>query len=241
MIKQIIKITLTISIFCLTMVSHASTSLKQFEQNILNKYKNADFFEVNHDIENEISNKIAGDITSFTYDFPALQQEGYVRIHYSPDKKIKFYTFDVSGGGTMGEWQSYVQYKTGTTLHVDEFEAGSIYKVLQTTIKSKPVYLVQSYYKGDSCHGAYDLRAVDIGKTQLLKAYIFQGKNKTYDEISTEFDCHKIPTNTERPDYFRITPKTVDVILLNEDLVPQNKYLRYRLETDGYRYVGIVK
>lgn len=223
------------------MASYASTSLKNFEQNILNKYKNTDFFEVNHDIENEISSKIFEDTTSFTYDFPALQQEGYVYITYSPDKKLKFYSFDVSGGGTMGEWQSYVQYKTGTTLHVDEFEAGSIYQVLQATIKNKPAYLVQSYYKGDSCHGVYDLRAVEVGAKQLLKAYIFKGKNKIYDDISVEFDCHQISENTERPDYFRITPKTVDVILLNEDLVPQNKYLRYRLAADGYRYVGIVK
>lgn len=241
MIKQTIKITLTISISCLTMVSHASTSLKNFEQNILNKYKNTDFFEVNHDIEADISNKISSDITSFTYDFPALQQAGYVHIMYSPDKKLKFYSFDVSGGGTMGKWQNYVQYKTGTTLHVDEFEAGSIYKVLQAAIKNKPVYLVQSYYKGDSCHGVYDLRAVEVGSKQLLKAYIFEAKNKKNHDLFVEYDCHYDLDRENAPNYFRITPKTVDVILLNEDSVPQNKYLRYRLEEKGYRYVGVVK
>jgi len=216
-------------------------ALNVFEKSVIQKYKDADFYEVNADIASDISKQISSDVTSYSYDFPYLQKAGYVQIHYSPDKKLKFYTFDVSGGGTMGEWYTDVQYTIGDKTLVDEFKAGYISKVSQSNIKNKPVYLVQNYYKGDSCHGAYDVRAVEIGAQQLLKAYVFEGKNKTNHEITVEFDCHKVPDRSEALDYIRVTPKTVDIMLLNTDLVPQNKYLRYRLEKNAYKYIGIVK
>ena len=215
--------------------------LKKFEKQLVEKYKNAEFFEVNGDIEAEISNKISEDNTSFTYDFLILQQKGYIRTHYSPDKKLKFYTFDISGGGTMGEWSSYVQYKAGQKLLLDEFQAGYIQNISQVNIKNKPTYLVENYYKGDSCHGAYNLRAVEVGSKQLLKSYIFESKNKKNHDLSVEYDCNYDSDRSHAPNYFRIKPKTVDVMFLNSALVPQNKYLRYSLGQNGYRYIGIVK
>lgn len=215
--------------------------LEKFEQQIIQKYKNSDYFAVNGEIEEAISNKISQDSSSLTYEFPNLQKNNYVSIKYSPDKKLKFYTFDVSGGGTMGEWYSDVQYKTNNVIHVDEFTAGSILDIKQVNIGNKTIYLIQSYYKGDSCHGLYNLRAVEIGSKQLLKAYVFEDKNKKSHEIDVEYDCHYDQDRNGASSYLRIHPKTIDVMLLNENFIPQNKYLRYSLGKTGYRYTGIVK
>ena len=217
-------------------------SLKNAEDKILNKYKQADFFEVNGDIMTDVSALILNDADSFKYDFPKLKDAGFVQIQYSKDKKLKFYTFDLSGGGTMGEWDNYVQYYTGSKIHYDEFDAGHVHEVKQVNIQQKPVYLVESYYKGDSCHGAYYLRAVEIGEKQLLKAYVFSAKGKTHHDMSVEYDCRYPENRSAETEYFRINDQNVDVLLLNEKGIPQNKYLRYRLDNKkGYIYSGVVK
>ncbi len=52
-------------------------------------------------------------------------------------KKLKFYSFDVSGGGTMGEWSNYVQYATAKTQHLDEFESGYINQIQPVRVQNK--------------------------------------------------------------------------------------------------------
>ncbi|QIO07056.1 hypothetical protein [Acinetobacter shaoyimingii] len=217
-----------------------SQSLSQFEHQLIQTYQDQNFFEVNNDIENEIRLKIENMPSSFQYPFSKLQHAGYVHLDYSPDRKLKFYTFDVSGGGTMGQWSNHVQYQTDNQLKLDAFKAGRILKIYQANIAQKTIYLVESYYKGDSCHGTYHLRAVEIGSKQLLKSYVFKSKSKTNHEIEVEFDCNHID-RSKLPKFFRITPKTVDVMLLNQESKPQNKYLRYTLRQNGFIYSGIVK
>ncbi|TCM66475.1 hypothetical protein EC844_11375 [Acinetobacter calcoaceticus] len=217
-------------------------SLKKMETEVISNFKDRDFFEVNGDIESQISSALAADPASFNYNFPKLQQAGYVYISYSPDKKLKFYNFNTSGGGTMGEAENYVQYQIGNQTKFDQFDAGyHIYNIQQANIKNKPVYLVASYYKGDNCHGLHVLRAVEVGSKQLLKAYVFQGKNKTNHDISVEYDCHKNDNPQHEPDYLRISPTAVDIILIDQNGIPQNKYLRYRLEKSAFVYTGVVK
>lgn len=234
-------------LFCMSFISLSSIcfanieSLKNFEKKVLLDYQNTDYFAVNGEIEQIIINELSLDPDSFKYDFPLFKQIGYLHTQYSPDKKLKFYTFDVSGGGTMGEWSNYVQYYTGKNIHLDEFQAGFVLDIYPVTIQKKNVYLVKSYYKGDSCHGMYHLRAVEIGPKFLLKSYIFEAKNKKHHEMNIEYDCQYDPDRNKASTYFRIQPNTVDVMLLNEQGIPQNKYLRYRLNQDGFHYTGIVK
>lgn len=229
--------------FCLSSVTYADLlALKNFEKQIIRDYKDADYFEVNGDIEQRVSSIIADDPTSFSYDFPLLQDAGYVHIQYSPDRKLKFYNFNLSTGGTMGEASNYVQYKINQITLFDEFNAGyHITDIKQVRLNNRPVYFVESYYKGDSCHGLYALRAVEVGKKQLLKSYIFKAKTKTNHEIQVDFDCGRFLDPSHVPDYFRIQPKSIDVILLNRNGEFQNKYLRYQLKDNGYVYQGVVK
>ncbi|OTG81475.1 hypothetical protein B9T33_07385 [Acinetobacter sp. ANC 5054] len=216
-------------------------SLQKQESQVLQKFKQQNFYEVNVDIESAVVDIISADQSSFNYDFPALTEQGYVRIQYSPDKKLKFYTFDISGGGTMGEWDSYVQYYTGKTQHVDQFDSGSINQIQPVRINNKVVYLVRSYYKGDSCSGMHHVRAVEVGPKQLLKSYVFKTKQKNLDEISVDYDCHYDQDRSSSQNYLKVGPKHVDVMLLNENYQPQQKYLRYSLGSKGYVYQGIVK
>ncbi|AOA59971.1 hypothetical protein BFG52_10640 [Acinetobacter larvae] len=218
----------------------------------LSKYQDDDFYDVNQDIATSMLKAIAQDPDSFHYDFPDLQKAGFLQIHYSPDKKLKFYTFDVGHGGTMAESDNYVQYyvtkndaannSTNKILKFDQFTAGShIYEVKQVNIQKQPVYLVASYYKGSNCNGIHALRAVQLGPQQLLKSYVFQAKNKSNHEITLEYDCSKIDSFEHEADYFRLNATTVDVLLLDQNNIPQNKYLRYRLDKKAFVYTGIVK
>ena len=241
MMNRVAKFSIAISMLAYSNLSFADIStLKKAENEIIKKYKNSDFFEVNSDIMSEVSVLIESDPESFQYDFPKLKEEGYIHIKYSNDKKLKFYSFDVSGGGTMGEWDNYVQYYIGNNIHLDEFQAGYIYQIKQVNLQQKPVYLIENYYKGSSCHGMHNLRAVEVGSKQLLKAYVFTTKTKKLHDISVEYDCHKF-NESHYNETFRIDAKHVDVLLLNENGIPQKKYLRYSLGAKGYTYKGIVK
>ncbi len=237
--KYIITICISFSFSNLAFADIAE--LKDFESQLIKQHKNKDFYEINGDLEATISSKLAADPSSFNYDFPKLQKNGYVHITYSPDKKLKFYNFDVSGGGTMGEWSNYVQYQINQHIKFDEFEAARIDQIYQEKIQNNVIYLVQYYDKGDNCIGNYQLRAVEIGKSQLLKSFIFETKNKKLDNISVYYDCSKIKDYNKQPDYLRIKPQTIDILLTDKNDVPQNKYIRYRLGTNSYKFTGYVK
>ncbi|KAF1026597.1 MAG: hypothetical protein GAK29_01216 [Acinetobacter bereziniae] len=88
-------------------------SLKDFETTLIQKYYQSscssrnECDQYNEKISNAIETKIKKDPTSFTYAFPQLTEKNMLKIHYSPDRKIKFYTMDISGGGTMRDSEPY--------------------------------------------------------------------------------------------------------------------------------------
>lgn len=63
-----------IAFFGVSNVYANHADLEKFEQQIIQKYKNSDYFEVNGEIEEAISNKISQDSSSLTYEFPNLQK-----------------------------------------------------------------------------------------------------------------------------------------------------------------------
>lgn len=242
------KLMITVLALTFCKMSHADiNTLKKFENEVIQKYRDAQpgsnkYYEVNQDIENIFSAQFAEDQSSFYYDFPKLQKQGYVHIIYSPDKKLKFYNFDVSAGGTMGEWTNYVQYRVQNQSKFENFESAQINHVKQVLVKNQIIYLVESYDKGSNCVGAFQLRAVQFNQQELLRAPIFHTKTQKLDEISVDFDCSKIPEHVDHvPEYLRISQQNIDVLLLDKNNVPQGKYLRYQLGNDGFKYVGIVK
>lgn len=227
---------------CISNASFADiATLQKQESKVIQQFQKSNFYEVNTDIEQAVVRLIANDPSSFKHNFAQLEKQGYVHIQYSPDKKLKFYSFDVSGGGTMGEWSNYVQYATAKTQHLDEFESGYINQIQPVRVQNKNVYLVRSYYKGDSCTGVHHLRAVEIGPKQLLKSYVFNTKQKNLHEISVDYDCRYDQERNNQQNYIKVAAKQVDVMLLNQKLQPQHRYLRYSLGSKGFVYQGIVK
>lgn len=234
-----------IVLLALLMISqtHAET-LAQFEKKLIQKYANKDFYQVNQAIESEIVEKIEHDPASFKYSFPALQDHYHMHIQFSPDQQLRFYTFDVGGGGTMGEYSSYVQTQNEGKTRLTPVETGFIFDVKQTILAKQPVYLVESYYKGSSCVGAYAIAAFQPIKTGAVRPIkLFQTKTKLLDHIQVDFDCNNHEDRNDVPDYIRSDKKLnmIDIMLLDQNSKPQAKYLRYRKNNTVYQYIGVVK
>ena len=125
-------------------IIHAET-LAQFESRVVKNYKDKSFYDVNQSIETEIVAKIQNDKTSFSYSFPAFQDHYNLRTHYSPDKKIKFYTFDIGGGGTMGEFSFYSQTLIYGKNVVTPIETGFILAIIRLNIAPSILFQIQGF------------------------------------------------------------------------------------------------
>ena len=219
-------------------------TLAQFESRVVENYKDKSFYDVNQSIETEIVAKIQNDKSSFSYSFPVFQDHYNLRTHYSPNKKIKFYTFDIGGGGTMGEFSSYSQTLIYGKNVVTPIETGFILGVKQSLLNKQPIYLIESYYKGSSCVGTYAIQGFKLlasGEVELTK--IFQTKKSLLDQITVDYDCNHHMGSNDEPEYIRISKdlSTIDILLLNQNFKPLNKYLRYVKKDAAYQYLGTVK
>lgn len=219
-------------------------TLAQFEKQLVKQYDQKAFYEVNQEIESAVVNKIKQDPSSFNYSFPAFQDHYNLRIHFSPDKSLKFYTFDIGSGGTMGEFSSYVQtQKAGKTV-LTPIDTGFILDVKQTQLSQQPVYLVENYYKASSCMGAYAMNAFKPAPTGAVQTFkVFQTKKAQLDAIQVDFDCKNHESSDEAPDYIRTDKNlnNIDIMLLDKNYKPQGKYLRYSKKNTSYQYMGVVK
>ena len=224
-------------------IIHAET-LAQFESRVVKNYKDKSFDDVNQLIETEIVAKIQNDKSSFSYSFPVFQDHYNLRTHYSPDKKIKFYTFDIGRGGTMGEFSSYSQTFIYAKNVVTPIETGFILDVKQSLFNKQPIYLIESYYRGSSCVGTYAIQGLKLlasGKLEVTK--IFQTNKSLSDQITVDYDCNHHMGSSDTPEYIRISKdlSTIDILLLNQNFKPLNKYLRYVKKDAAYQYLGTVK
>lgn len=224
-------------------IIHAET-LAQFESRVVKNYKDKSFYDVNQSIETEIVAKIQNDKSSFSYSFPVFQDHYNLRTHYSPDKKIKFYTFDIGGGGTMGEFSSYSQTLIYGKNVVTPIETGFILDVKQSLLNKQPIYLIESYYKGSSCVGTYAIQGFKLlASGEVAVTEIFQTKKSLLDQITVDYDCNHHMGSSDTPEYIRISKdlSTIDILLLNQNFKPLNKYLRYVKKDAAYQYLGTVK
>lgn len=242
--KIISKLTLSLILLChfnMALYAKSTVSITQAEQVIDRKYAALDFYEVNQDIESDVVSLIDQNPESYAYSFPLLTEKLRLKTHYSPGQLLKFYTFDVGGGGTMGEFSSYVQLKSSKPTRVQAVDTGYILKIDQVKIEQQPIYLVQSYYKGDSCHGVYQIQAFKKQAQSLVSTHIFKSKKKKLDSIEVDFDCHY--DEERNVPYIRVSKdlKYIDIKLLDQKSQPTGKYLRYQQTSMGYDYTGVVK
>ena len=216
-------------------------SIQQAEQAIDQKYAVLDFYAVNQQIENDVVDLIRENAESYAYSFPKLTENLRLKINASPDQLLKFYTFDVGGGGTMGEFSSYVQMKSSKSTKLQPLETGYILKIDQIKLGAQPIYLIQSYYKGDSCHGLYQIQAFKMHAQALTAIPVFQTKNKQLSSIEVDYDCHY--DEEQRGSYIRVSKdlNKIDITLLDQNSRPTGKYLRYQRSNTGYQYTGVTK
>ncbi|OTG66100.1 hypothetical protein B9T28_07585 [Acinetobacter silvestris] len=231
-------------IFSVGFLNHSyanTTTLSTLEQQVYTKYAAQDFYTVNQQLESDVVKLIEKNADSYAYRFPKLTNSLGLTIHYTPDQLFKTYTFDVGGGGTMGTYSSYAQFKNAPKKKLQTIEAGFIRSVDQVTMSGQPIYLIQSYYKGDSCVGAYKIQAYKQQRNQLNPVQIFQTKTKKLDTIGVDYNCQY---DAERKgDYIRVSKdmKFIDINLLDQNTKPTGKYLRYQKTTNNYQYIGVVK
>ncbi|WP_171263029.1 hypothetical protein [Acinetobacter terrae] len=107
--------------------------MANFETDIINKYYKislTDRYEndgINQEIASKVANFIEKNSQSFEYPFKNLLDKNLLLLNYSPDRKLKFYTFNISAGGSMREFESYVQFKQGNKVITHALNDGGIY------------------------------------------------------------------------------------------------------------------
>lgn len=241
--KKILKLSVCIalSMGCVSITYANSQTLKTTEQRIHQKYAAQDFYQINQKLEKDVVGLIQKENASFNYGFPLMTKNLGLSVKYSPDRLIKSYTFDVGGGGTMGTFSSYVQFKSASKYQLQAIEAGFIQSLQQVKLQQKSVYLIQSYYKGDSCHGMYQIQAFTKQSNKFQPISVFQTKTKKLDSITVEYNCSYDPER--EGNYIRVSKdmRFVDIRLLDSKSKPTTQYLRYQLTPQAYVYQGTVK
>ena len=229
-------------------------SVAQFESNIINKYyktSQTDRYEnegVNQEVESKVAGFIAKNPQSFSYVFKNLASKNMIFVNYSPDRKLKFYTFNVSAGGSMREFASYVQFKQGNKVITQALNDGGLIKAIrQTQLNNIPTYLISRTYIGSGCVGAYSIQATQIKNAQYKSVNVFKTKTKALDQIDVSYDCNFYPKNIQPFDmdrhYIRVSEnlKNIDILLIKPSGELTQNYLRYQKAKKNYQYIGTVK
>ncbi|EPF74345.1 hypothetical protein [Acinetobacter rudis] len=252
-----IKRSLLAVLVAVSFAAHAET-LPEFEQKLIEQYYQAEISgrveadQYNSEIAKAIIAKVEKDPQTWSYKFPALVNKRMLDIHYSPDQKIKIYQLDVSSGGTMRFFNNLAQWKTPTGLKTQLIEEDAlIRKIDQTQLAKRNTYFILSQSIGSNCDGAANISAYHLAATKMVSANAFQSKKQRMQNISVPFDCSAYPADSPQMQdrstltqyLIRVDPKMqfIDIRLLNEKYVPQNKFLRYQKGQTNYQYTGVVK
>lgn len=251
------KLTLLTFLCTWAAMGYAET-LPEFEQALIQKYHQSsvsgrvDADQYNSQIAEAVIAKLQQDPNTWRYDFNALVDKRMLDVRYSPDRKIKIYQFDVSSGGSMRFFKNIAQWKNETGTHTQLIEEDLLIRELyQTELANRSTYFVLGQAIGSSCNGAANITAYHLSKTKLVEAPVFQIKNKRIQHINVPFDCNAFPENSpyladlsKVTEYLiRVDPKMqfIDIQLVNQKHVPQNKYLRYQKQSASYTYQGVIK
>ncbi|MGE4315688.1 hypothetical protein [Acinetobacter sp.] len=228
--------------------------LTDFETQMVKRYDQIRFTDryeieaVNQEVASKITAFIEQNPQSFAYDFKKLTSKNMVFVNYSPDRKLKFYTFDISSGGTMREFESYVQFKQGNKVVTQAVNDGGFIRSIQHTELNKvPTYFISSTYIGSSCVGAYDIQAAQIRNAKYQAADVFKTRTQTMNHIDVDYDCNYYPKHIQPFDmnrhYIRVANdlKNIDILVIKPSGELTSSYLRYQKTKNHYQYIGIVK
>lgn len=229
-------------------------SVANFETDIINQYYKislTDRYEndgINQEVASKVANFIEKNLQSFEYPFKNLIDKNLLLLNYSPDRKLKFYTFNISAGGSMREFESYVQFKQGNKVITHALNDGGFIKAIrQTQLNNVPTYLISKTYIGSGCEGQYGIHATQIKNAQYKSVNVFKTKTKALDQINVRYDCNYYPKNIEPFDmdrlYIRVSAdlQKIDILVIKPSGELTQNYLRYQKDNNNYQYIGTVK
>lgn len=236
---------------------HAET-LAQFEQNLIRKYDQSalsggriEADQYNQQIAQAVSQKLKSDPKSFDYAFKQLTDRDLLRVHYSPDRKLKVYTLDVSSGGSMRFFENLLQYRQGTQVKTQTLDDRELIKsIQQTDLAESTTYMLLDHGIWSSCEGSIRIAAYQFNRNGLAQTAVFQSRRKSLSQIAVPYRCSAFPDNSPyASDYSVIAEgmiqpaknlQHIDIRLMNKALAPQEKFLRYQKQGAVYQYIGVV-
>lgn len=115
---------------------------------------------------------IKSDPRAFVYDFPLMQNRGYVNLVTSDDKKLRLFSWDTEEGGTMISWGNLCQFESDGDVFV--YECG-IYEIENED--------VGEFSPGCDIWGLHTLRADNGDTYYLAQIYIRESSNLGFQEI----------------------------------------------------------
>lgn len=231
---------------CVTLSIAATNPIQNKEKVIFEKFLKSEFYDINYAFSDQAKQLIKRDGTaSFHYDFPLFQENYGLSIEYPPDRTFKTYTFDMGSGGTMREFETFIQFRaqfrTQSKASLVELDTGYVLNIEQILLNQKPVYLIQSYYKSSNCTGMYSIQAFKFKNNQFINANIFHTKNKAFNQITVDYHCQRTLGNENRYIQLSKDKKILNVQFLDPEYRPEAQYLRYVLKPNGYVYQGVFK
>ncbi|MEK5764086.1 hypothetical protein VXE39_15000, partial [Acinetobacter junii] len=80
-------------------------------------------------------------------------------------------------------------------------------------------------------------------KRWLLHKYLKIRTTLPFVYLCNKADCNYHMSSSDTPEYIRISKdlSTIDILLLNQNFRPLNKYLRYVKKDAAYQYLSTVK
>jgi len=199
------------------------------------------------------------------YDFDRLKEQTNVSIITSPDRKLRFYTWDTGTGGTSPDFASYVQYENGKSVAISNFSPMTKSKyVCETDVakdgyqpcgggwidcldqidqpNGKPMYIAVAYNKASSREGEHNAYIVKIIDGKLQKAPFI---DKDGQQVFSVGCYYSIPdwyftTDGIGGDWVMSFDKNTQTLYVPEDgdMEMSDRYDKYQLVNGQMRYMG---
>lgn len=215
-----------------------------------------------HRMHNEkLCTLIKRDPRAFGYDFPLMQNRGYITLVTSDDKKLRLFSWDTGEGGTMISWGNLCQFESDGEVFV--YECG-IYEIeyadnievfspgcdiwglhtLHTAI-GDTYYLAQIYIRESSNLGFQKMYPVKISNGRLIPVKIFDvdSDNEYNNCTSREYfiaDWYFKTNAGEGWDWlYRFDEKTQTIYVPEViDMEFTDRYNLYRFNGEKFDYVS---
>ena len=109
---------------------------------------------------------------TFTEGMPML--DSLINIIVTPDRKYKFFSYEVAGYGTAGAYTTYYQYQDATgKIHIKEWQENIrdgrlIEDIWQFNHVGQDYYVIKSFYKGQACSWYYYMEIITIEDGEVV-------------------------------------------------------------------------